>query len=73
MNNILDIRQGILAVIIGTLFKEMKKKPCILTDITGTLGMRKPKSLCSEGDSAVLEDSSGRIRLRDKTTSGDLM
>jgi hypothetical protein len=38
--NILDIAQGNLSVIIGTVFKEMRLKPCILKDLMGTLGQR---------------------------------
>jgi DNA polymerase delta subunit 2 len=50
INNILDIKQGILAVIIGTLFKDMRKKPNILKDISGTLGQRKPMDFCTAED-----------------------
>ena len=49
----------------------MQLKPNILKDITGTLGTRKPTSYCSKEDTCVLEDSSGRIRLKDKTLDGD--
>ena len=69
ISNILDIRQNTLTVLIGTLFKDMKWKPNILKDITGTLGTRKPKVFCAPEDQCILEDSSGRIRLKDKTTS----
>jgi hypothetical protein len=69
INNILDIKQGILAIIIGTLFKDMRKKPNILKDITGTLGQRKPIDFCSDDDHSVLEDSSGRIKIKDATAA----
>ena len=72
ISNILDIRQNTLSVLIGTLFKDMKIKPNILKDITGTLGSRKPLQYCSDQDTCVLEDSSGRIRLKDKTKDGNL-
>ncbi len=35
LNNILDIRPGEVTVIIGTLYKEMPKKPCILSNLVG--------------------------------------
>ena len=71
--NILDIRQNTLSVLIGTLFKDMKRKPNILKDITGTLGSRRPITYCGEEDTCVLEDSSGRIRLKDKTSDGNFI
>lgn len=71
ISNILDIRQNTLSVLIGTLFKDMKLKPNILKDITGTLGTRKPTVFHSTDDTCVLEDSSGRIRLKDKTAEGN--
>ena len=72
ISNILDIRQNTLTVLIGTLFKDMKRKPNILKDITGTLGTRKPVAFCAPEDLCILEDSSGRIRLKDKTPEQDL-
>jgi len=53
-------------VIIGTLFKEMPLKPSILKNLLGTLGTRKFKNgqYISEEDYVVLEDSSGRVRLK---------
>lgn len=66
VNNILDIKPSQQTVIIGTLFKEQPLKPSILKNIVGVLGTRKfTKGLySSEEDFAVLEDSSGRIRLK---------
>lgn len=66
VQNILDIRPNQMTVIIGTLFKEMPLKPCILKNLMGTLGTKKFKNglYVSEGDYAVLEDSSGRIRIK---------
>jgi DNA polymerase delta subunit 2 len=66
VNNILDIRPNQLTVIIGTLFKEMPLKPTILKNLLGTLGTRKFKNgqYVSEEDFAVLEDNSGRIRIK---------
>lgn len=55
-----------MTVIIGTLFKEMPLKPSILKNVMGTLGTRKFKNgmYASAEDYAVLEDSSGRIRIK---------
>jgi len=66
VNNILDIKPYTMTVIIGTLFKEQALKPSILKNIVGVLGTKKfSKGLyVSEDDYAVLEDSSGRIRLK---------
>lgn len=53
-------------MIIGTLFKEQPLKPSILKNLQGVLGTRKfVKGLyVSDEDYAVLEDSSGRIRIK---------
>lgn len=69
MNNILDIQPGTRAIIIGTLYKEMPKKPCVLANGGGVAGMlaKGDQNYCSEEDYMVLEDSSGRIKI--KTTS----
>eukprot|EP00347_Sterkiella_histriomuscorum_P004668 403359564 len=66
VTNILDIRPGQLTVIIGTIFKEMPLKPSILKNVLGVLGTQKFKHglYVGEEDYAVLEDSSGRIRLK---------
>ena len=37
VDNILDLRVGQLTVIIGTVFKEMKLKPQVFSDITGVI------------------------------------
>lgn len=74
VNNILDIRPFVETVIIGTFFKEQKLKPSILNNIMGTLGQKKFEDLDgkflhgeyvdSANDSAVLEDISGRITIK---------
>jgi hypothetical protein len=52
-------------VIIGTLFKEMEMKPCILNNIIGVLGNKKFVDYVSDGDYSILEDKSGRIRIKE--------
>ena len=66
VTNILDTKPNQMTVVIGTLFKEMPLKPSILTCVLGTLGTKKFKAgqYVSEEDYAVLEDSSGRIRVK---------
>ena len=66
VNNILDIRPNQVTCIIGTLFKEMPLKPSILKNVLGILGTNKFKHglYVSNEDYAVLEDNSGRIRMK---------
>lgn len=65
MHNILDVKPGgsIPVVITGTLYKEMPKKPCILSSVSGVL-RDTSENYCTEEDYMVLEDSSGRIRIK---------
>ena len=64
VKDILEIKYDTKTVIAGTLYKEMVKKPCILKHLDGVLGSRKPRNYCSENDLIILEDSSGRIRVK---------
>ncbi|TNV79812.1 hypothetical protein FGO68_gene15306 [Halteria grandinella] len=65
MNNILDVKPGLETVIIGTLYKEMPKKPCILSNLVGVLRDKGPNvNYCSPEDYLILEDSSGRIKIK---------
>lgn len=66
VQNILDTKPGQPTVVIGTLFKEQPLKPSILKNILGTLGTRKFKNgqYISEDDYCVLEDNSGRVRIK---------
>lgn len=66
VNNILDTKPEQVTVVIGTLFKEMPLKPSILRSVQGVLGTRKFKKaqFVSEEDYAVLEDNSGRVRIK---------
>ncbi len=55
------------------LYKEMIKKPNILklkNGPNGVLGSRKAKNYCSESDLIILEDSSGRIRVKPTFSQG---
>ena len=75
VDNILDIKPFEDTVIIGTLFKEQKMKPTILSNIMGVLGQKKFLNAQGdfnhgafvnkeEDDVAVLEDKSGRITIK---------
>lgn len=81
VENILDLKPGIITVIIGTLFKEQKKKPCVFSNLTGVINSvnavdlsfgaldeeGKPFSdqYISENDQVILEDASGRITINE--------
>lgn len=65
-----------LTVIIGTLFKEQKKKPDVFENLTGvinkvkfydcSLGDEKMRGkFTSDDDWAILEDGSGRVTIKD--------
>jgi|LauGreDrversion4_2_1035121.scaffolds.fasta_scaffold174855_2 DNA polymerase delta subunit 2 len=76
MDNILDLKTGQLTVIIGTLFKEQRLKPCVFTNLEGVISSvssldcstGEPSLIgkfTSETDFAILEDVSGRIQIRE--------
>ena len=62
--DILEVVTDTKTVIVGTLYKDMAKKPCILKHLDGVLGSRKARNYCSAADTMILEDASGRIRIR---------
>lgn len=66
MSNILDISPNTYTVIIGTIYKEMHRKPCILSNYVGVLRDIRNNQLnyCSPEDYIVVEDSSGRIKIK---------
>ena len=72
MNNILDIKPNLTTALIGTLYKEMPKKPCILTSLVGVLRDKNAVNYCTKDDYMVLEDSSGRIRIKNSSTYTDI-
>lgn len=61
--NILDMRTETLTIIVGTLFKEQKKKPCVFDDLEEILPSKQEEKVCGKEDYAILEDASGRIEL----------
>ena len=69
-SNILDIKPNIHTVLIGTVYKEMSKKPCILSNLVGVITYEKNiTTYCTDEDQLVLEDSSGRVKIK-KTPNG---
>ena len=45
--DILEVATDTKTVIVGTLYKDMAKKPCILKHLDGVLGSRKARNYCS--------------------------
>lgn len=66
VDNMLDLRPGNLTVIIGTVFKEQKKKPCVFTDISGVI-----KNVPSVDLSFGLNGTDGNKELAGKYISED--
>jgi len=66
VDRVLDIRQGELCWVIGTVYMDMPLKPNILEDVSKDRWISAPisdKKYYSDGDAVTLEDESGRIRL----------
>ena len=64
---VLDLKEGEECVIMGTLYKEMKLKPCILDEYTKEVGLGSEVGsgkFVSDDDSVVLEDEGARVKLR---------
>lgn len=61
---VLGLEQGKECVIVGTLFKNMKLKPCILDEYSKERSVPvKSHNFVHEDDYLVLEDESGRVKL----------
>ncbi|KAF4970090.1 hypothetical protein FSARC_2791 [Fusarium sarcochroum] len=66
VDRVLDVRQGELCWVTGTVYLEMPLKPNILEDVSKDRWISAPISTpkyFSEDDQVMLEDESGRIRL----------
>lgn len=64
--NILGLEEGKECIIVGTLYKHMKLKPCILDEYAkerSTTPLVKPHNFMHPDDHLVLEDESGRVKL----------
>ncbi|KAF9431098.1 hypothetical protein BGZ76_000576 [Entomortierella beljakovae] len=72
---VLEVQQGEVSYIVGTVYMDMKLKPNILNDITKDHWIAaqpdRPK-YTDDGDSVYLEDESGRVKLTGPKISSDL-
>ncbi|KAF7804141.1 DNA polymerase delta small subunit [Senna tora] len=63
---VLELEEGKECVIVGTLYKHMKLKPCILDEYSkerSAMPLVKPHNFMHPDDHLVLEDESGRVKL----------
>ncbi|GLT77943.1 hypothetical protein SLA2020_494960 [Shorea laevis] len=63
---VLQLEQGKECVIVGTLYKHMKLKPCVLDEYSkerSVTPLVKPHNFMHPDDKLVLEDDSGRVKL----------
>ncbi|XP_026411833.1 DNA polymerase delta small subunit-like [Papaver somniferum] len=63
---VLDLELGKECIIVGTLYKHMKLKPCILDEYSkerSVFPVVKPHNFMHPDDQLVLEDESGRVKL----------
>ncbi|KAE8668455.1 DNA polymerase delta small subunit [Hibiscus syriacus] len=63
---ILGLEEGTECIIVGTLYKHMKLKPCILDEYSkerSVAPLVKPHNFMNQDDYLVLEDESGRVKL----------
>ncbi|KAI9122227.1 hypothetical protein K1719_006916 [Acacia pycnantha] len=68
---VLGLEEGKECIIVGTLYKHMKLKPCILDEYSkerSKTPLVKPHNFMHPDDHLILEDESGRVKL-----SGDLI
>ncbi|KAK4992700.1 DNA polymerase delta small subunit Cdc1 [Elasticomyces elasticus] len=78
VERVLDVRQGQLCWVVGTIYMEMPLKPNILDDITKDHWIVAPPPRVkfispSGGDQVMLEDESGRLRLTGSSLSSILL
>ncbi|WCJ34011.1 DNA polymerase delta small subunit [Euphorbia peplus] len=63
---VLQLEEGKECIIVGTLYKHMKLKPCILDEYSkerSAVPLVKPHNFMHPDDHLVLEDESGRVKL----------
>lgn len=78
VERVLDVRQGLLCWVVGTIYVEMSLKPNILDDISKEHWVAAPLSrhsyLSPDGETQVmLEDESGRLRLTGAMLKNNLL
>ncbi|XP_047334811.1 DNA polymerase delta small subunit [Impatiens glandulifera] len=67
---VLGLEEGKECIIVGTLYKHMKLKPCILDEYSkerSAIPLVKPHNFVHLDDYLILEDESGRVKLRGDT------
>ncbi|KAG9134484.1 hypothetical protein Leryth_021499 [Lithospermum erythrorhizon] len=67
VRTVLGLEEGKECVIVGTLYKHMKLKPCILDEYSkerSATPLVKPHHFTHPDDHLILEDESGRVKLR---------
>lgn len=78
VNRVLDVRQGELCWVAGTVYRDMPLKPNILDDVSKDHWISAPTSVTKyfsddERDAVMLEDDSGRIRLTGNVLSSFML
>ncbi|XP_068640007.1 DNA polymerase delta small subunit [Aristolochia californica] len=66
VKTVLGLEEGKECIIVGTLYKHMKLKPCILDEYSkerSVLPLVRPDNFVHPDDHLVLEDESGRVKL----------
>ncbi|KAF9355976.1 hypothetical protein BGX26_005869 [Mortierella sp. AD094] len=75
VEKVLDVQQGEISYIVGTVYMDMKLKPNILNDITKDHWIAaqpdRPKYI-DDDDSVYLEDESGRVKLTGSKITSDV-
>ncbi len=64
---ILELKEGVECIVVGTLYKEMRLKPSILDEYVKERGLAPALSsskFVSDDDSLVIEDEAARVKLR---------
>ncbi|KNA16735.1 hypothetical protein SOVF_086010 [Spinacia oleracea] len=70
VRNILGLEEGKECILVGTVFKDMKLKPCILDEYAkerSVIPVVKPHNFMHPDDHLILEDESGRVKLEGAT------
>lgn len=78
VDRVLDVRQGELCWVTGTVYRDMPLKPNILDDVSKDRWISAPTSVTryfsdDERDAVMLEDDSGRIRLAGNVLSAFML
>ncbi|XP_020260121.1 DNA polymerase delta small subunit [Asparagus officinalis] len=72
VNTVLELEAGKECIIIGTIYKHMKLKPCVLDEYSkerSVVPLVRPHNFMHPDDYLVLEDDSGRVKLTGELVS----